>query len=201
MTNAPTLKIHNQFLKKALSLLCLLSLFSCASLNLSESRYNLQGKILFTENGEKKDFRIKIIKENESLQVLFLDILGFSMGGIIGNYWISKLDGYKRTIRFISVGSPHNGTLTAQLVPGFLFKGISEMKLNSFLLRELSKDSLFLKDIQCISLFTIWDLMVLPGWKAHLPKGMKISLNVMKHRNLVKQANAINKIIQVLIKT
>ncbi len=128
-----------------------------------------------------------------------IDILGFSMGGIIGNYWISKLDGYKRTIRFISVGSPHNGTLTAQLVPAFLFKGISEMKLNSFLLRELAKDSLFLKDIQCISFFTIWDLMVFPGWKAHLPKGMKISLNVMKHRNLVKQANAINKIIQVLI--
>ena len=93
MTNAPTLKIHNQFLKKALSLLCLLSLFSCASLNLSESRYNLQGKILFTENGEKKDFRKKIIKENESLQVLFLDILGFTQLGemnALGNEWVYK---------------------------------------------------------------------------------------------------------------
>ena len=93
MTNAPTLKIHNQFLKKALSLLCLLSLFSCASLNLSESRYNLQGKILFTENGEKKDFRIKIIKENESLQVLFLDILGFTQLGemnALDNEWVYK---------------------------------------------------------------------------------------------------------------
>ena len=92
MTNAPTLKIHNQFLKKALSLLCLLSLFSCASLNLSESRYNLQGKILFTENGEK-DFRIKIIKENESLQVLFLDILGFTQLGemnALDNEWVYK---------------------------------------------------------------------------------------------------------------
>ena len=28
-----------------------------------------------------------------------LDILGFSMGGIIGRYWIQKFNGYKRTIK------------------------------------------------------------------------------------------------------
>lgn len=48
---------------------------------------------MFTEDGEKKDFRIKIIKENESLQVLFLDILGFSQLGemnALGNKWVYK---------------------------------------------------------------------------------------------------------------
>ena len=37
-----------------------------------------------------------------------IDILGFSMGGIIGRYWINKFNGHKRTKRFISIGSPHN---------------------------------------------------------------------------------------------
>ena len=48
---------------------------------------------MFTENGEKKDFRIKIIKENESLQVLFLDILGFTQLGemnALDNEWVYK---------------------------------------------------------------------------------------------------------------
>jgi len=93
MTNAPTLKIHNKFFKKSLSLICLLSLFSCASLNLSESRYNLQGKILFTENSEKKDFRIIINKEDEKLRVQFLDTLGLTILGEMyasGNSWTYK---------------------------------------------------------------------------------------------------------------
>jgi len=43
-----------------------------------------------------------------------VDILGFSMGGIIGRYWIQKFNGNKRTRRFLSIGSPHKGTLIAQ---------------------------------------------------------------------------------------
>ena len=130
-----------------------------------------------------------------------IDVLGFSMGGIIGNYWITKLKGYKRTTRFITIGSPHNGTLMAQLVPSYFFKGISEMKVNSRLLREVAGKKKYLQEIQCISFYTIWDLMVFPGWKAYLPKGKKFSLNVFKHRDLVKEKNAINKIIEVIINT
>jgi len=36
------------------------------------------------------------------------------MGGIIGRYWLQKFDGYKRSRRLISIGSPHKGTLMAQ---------------------------------------------------------------------------------------
>ena len=124
-----------------------------------------------------------------------LDILGFSMGGIIGSYWIKKLNGYKRTRRFITVGSPHNGTLASQLVPKYPFRGISEMKINSLLLKELSKYDYLLKDIKCISFFTYWDLMVFPGWRANLNKGEKISLKIYKHKNLVRNQEAVEKII------
>ena len=128
-----------------------------------------------------------------------IDVLGFSMGGVIGRYWINKFNGYKRTKRFITIGSPHNGTLASQLVPKYPFRGISEMKINSSLLRDLAKYDYFLNDIDCISFFTFWDLMVFPGWRAHLNVGEKISLKILKHRNLVRNPAAVDRIIERLM--
>jgi triacylglycerol lipase len=128
-----------------------------------------------------------------------IDILGFSMGGIIGRYWLQKFNGYKRTRRLISIGSPHKGTLMAQLVPKYPFRGISEMKINSKFLRELAKNDFFLDGIECISFFTYWDLMVFPGWWTNLNLGKKISVKVFKHRNLVSNKTVIDKIINEII--
>ena len=128
-----------------------------------------------------------------------IDILGFSMGGIIGRCWIKKFNGYKRTNKFISVGSPHNGTVLAQLVPSYPFKGISEMKINSKLLNELSKLDYLLENIQCKSFYTNWDLMVVPGWRAHLPIGKKSSIKIFKHRNLMRNSISLNKLVNEII--
>ena len=129
-----------------------------------------------------------------------LDILGFSMGGIIGRYWLQKFNGYKRTRRFISIGSPHKGTFIAQLVPKFPFRGISEMKIKSKFLRELAKNDFLLDDIECINFFTYWDYMVIPSWWTNLNLGKKISVKVYKHRNLVRNNSVVDKIIGVIIK-
>jgi len=129
-----------------------------------------------------------------------LDILGFSMGGIIGRYWLQKLNGYKRTRRFISIGSPYKGTLTAQLIPKYPFRGISEMKINSNFLRELANNDFFLDEIECINFFTYWDMMVFPSWWTNLNFGKKISVEVYKHRNLVRNKSVVDKIIGEIIK-
>jgi len=128
-----------------------------------------------------------------------IDLLGFSMGGIIGSYWLKYYGGNKRIKKFISVGSPHKGTLTAQIVPSFPLKGISEMKINSKFLKDLYASSDFLENVYCISFFTNWDLMVFPGWRAYLPKGNKYSLNIFKHKNLMKNEYAINEIVKKII--
>jgi len=128
-----------------------------------------------------------------------IDILGFSMGGIIGRHWLQKFNGYRRTRRFISIGSPHKGTFTAQLVPKFPFRGISEMKIKSEFLRELAKKDFFLDDIDCINFFTYWDLMVFPSWWSNLDIGEKIPLKVYKHRNLVRNNFSVEKILERII--
>ena len=140
----------------------------------------------------------KLILEKYGLEKE-IDILGFSMGGIIGRYWIKKFNGYIRTRRFITVGSPHRGTIAAQLVPSYPFLGISEMKINSSLLKDLSNLNYLLRDIDCISFFTYWDLMVFPGWRANLYFGDKIPLQIFKHKNLVRNPAAVEKIIEKLI--
>ena len=128
-----------------------------------------------------------------------LDILGFSMGGIIGRYWIQKFNGYKRTRKFISIGSPHKGTLIAQLVPIYPFRGISEMKIRSNFLRELAKNDFLLDDIECVNFFTYWDFMVFPAWWTNLNLGKKISVKIYKHRNLVRNKFVVDKIIEKII--
>ena len=140
----------------------------------------------------------KLILEKYGLEKE-LDILGFSMGGIIGRYWLQKFNGYKRTRRFISIGSPHKGTFIAQLVPKFPFRGISEMKIKSKFLRELAKNDFLLDDIECINFFTYWDLMVFPSWWTNLNLGKKISVKVYKHRNLVRNNSVVDKIIGEII--
>ena len=121
------------------------------------------------------------------------------MGGIIGSYWLKYFDGNKRTKKFITIGSPHKGTLTAQLIPRYPLKGISEMKINSKLLREISNCDKFLENVECISFFTYWDLMVFPGWNAYLPKGNRYSLNILKHKNLVRNDYALDEILKKII--
>ena len=44
-----------------------------------------------------------------------VDLLGFSMGGVIGRIWLQELGGGQRTRRFFSVGSPQQGTLACLL--------------------------------------------------------------------------------------
>ena len=157
----------------------------------------------------KHDFgMVSIVELTKSLNELIIkkygskkeiDILGFSMGGIIGSYWLKYFDGNKRTNKFITIGSPHNGTLTAQLVPRFPLKGISEMKINSQLLKEISNCDKFLENVECISFFTYWDLMVFPGWNAYLPKGNRYSLNILKHKNLVRNDYALDEVLKKII--
>src|SRR5262249_53509313 len=43
------------------------------------------------------------------------DLVAFSMGGLVGRYYLQRLGGAARVRRFVSISSPHRGTLTAYL--------------------------------------------------------------------------------------
>ena len=120
-----------------------------------------------------------------------IDLLGFSMGGLISRFWLKNMGGWKITRRFISVGSPHRGTLTAQFIPAWLLVGISEMKKGSTFLKDLNNDLNILEKVECISFYCILDLMVFPGWQAILPIGKAMRMPVLTHKGLINQGSAI----------
>ena len=128
-----------------------------------------------------------------------IDLLGFSMGGIISRVWLQHLGGARRTHRFISVGSPHQGTFTAQWIPHWLLAGLADMKRGSVLLRSLNADLSSLQPVDCVSYFCPWDLMVVPGWQAHLPVGTVRSLPVLTHQQLMSHPRSLNVLVQALL--
>ncbi len=145
----------------------------------------------------RKNIRSLAINLDEQIVARFgsdtpIDLLGFSMGGLIARVWLQEMFGYQRTIRFFSVASPHKGTLTAQLVPYHLFPGIAEMKIGSTFLRSLNSFPNYLYEVRCRSYFSYWDLMVFPGFRSILPIGPSVSVPVFTHKSLIKNFKAIN---------
>jgi triacylglycerol lipase len=124
-----------------------------------------------------------------------LDLFGFSMGGVIGRTWLQLHGGYRRTRRFVCLGSPQNGTLAAQLVPRRLLAGIADMKIGSALLRDLDRGRHLLDQLECHSLFSPTDITVFPGWRAVLPVGSRRALPVLTHRQLIVHPWAIERFV------
>ena len=114
-----------------------------------------------------------------------IDIVGFSMGGLISRLWLQNHNGFLRTKRFFSIGTPHFGTYTAQMIPSSFMPGIAEMKRGSSLISQLNSDLTSLKKVECISFFTKWDLMSFPGWQAKLSIGDSYPLPVLTHKELI----------------
>ena len=120
-----------------------------------------------------------------------IDLLGFSMGGVISRIWLQELAGAQRTRRFFSVGSPQNGTLAAMAVPRPLLAGAADMKIGSDLLRDLNRDPQALAAVSCRSSTCRWDLMVCPGWWAVLPQGSRCELPVWTHQQMISHPDAL----------
>lgn len=120
-----------------------------------------------------------------------IDLLGFSMGGVIVRTWIQLLGGHRRARRFHCVGSPQRGTWAAQPVPGRLLRGIADMKRGSDLLRQLDADLSTLEPVDCRSYYCTTDITVFPGWQAHLPIGPAMAMPVFTHRQLIADPRAL----------
>lgn len=129
-----------------------------------------------------------------------IDLLGFSIGGVISRTWIQLLGGYRRTRRFLSVGSPQQGTLTALPWPAWPFGGIADLKAGSALLERLNGDLDPLRRIECHSFYSVLDLAVLPGWRAVLPVGACTMLPVLTHPQLLRDPAALRPLARELLR-
>lgn len=74
-----------------------------------------------------------------------IDIVGHSMGGLIGLYYIKKLSGHQYVRKLITMGTPHTGTwvaLAGVATIGLISRSSWQLLPDNFFLRELQADPL-----------------------------------------------------------
>lgn len=107
-----------------------------------------------------------------------LDLLGFSMGGIVSRYYIQRLGGINRVQRFITISSPHHGTVVAYASQR---PGCVQMRPNSIFLKDLNSDAVILEQLDFTSIWTPYDLMIVPANSSQMPVGNEVIVPVALH--------------------
>ncbi|UBF25854.1 triacylglycerol lipase [Kovacikia minuta CCNUW1] len=120
-----------------------------------------------------------------------LDVVGFSMGGIVSRYYLQRLGGIKRVERFITLSSPHRGTLVAY---GSFRPGCMQMRPNSSFLQDLNRDIAMLEQINFTSIWTPLDTMIVPANSSLMPVGKDVRVWVPAHALMVSDPRSLQSV-------
>ncbi|NER79358.1 MAG: alpha/beta fold hydrolase [Leptolyngbya sp. SIO1D8] len=123
------------------------------------------------------------------------DLLGFSMGGMVSRYYVQRLGGAQRVRRFITLSSPHNGTWTAYFRQN---PGVCQMRSDSQFLQDLNGSLHELRQVEFTSIWTPYDLMILPAKSSQLPIGQTIQLPVLAHPWMLTDRRSLEVVAKVL---
>ncbi|MFN6517110.1 MAG: esterase/lipase family protein [Nostoc sp. CreGUA01] len=124
-----------------------------------------------------------------------LDLIGFSMGGIVSRYYVQRLGGINRIQRFVTISSPHNGTVLAYASQR---PGCIQMRPNSLFLQDLNSDIDMLKEIDFTSIWTPYDLMIVPARSSQMLVGKEMIMRVGLHSWMLTNFNILAAISQIL---
>jgi triacylglycerol lipase len=107
-----------------------------------------------------------------------LDIVGFSMGGIVGRYYLQRLGGLPKVRHFVTLSSPHNGTWAGYLRQN---AGARQMRPSSPFLQDLNQSLQDLEQVNFVSIWTPYDLIIVPANSSYLPVGTMVQLPILAH--------------------
>jgi triacylglycerol lipase len=124
-----------------------------------------------------------------------LDLVGFSMGGIVSRYYIQRLGGIKRVKRFVTISSPHQGTVIAY---GSWLAGCMQMRPQSPLLQDLNSDVQMLNQLKFTSIWTPYDLMIVPAKSSQIPVGKEVVVPVLLHPWMLIHSQSLAAVIAAL---
>ena len=126
-----------------------------------------------------------------------LDLVGFSMGGIVSRYYIQRLGGIERVQRFITISSPHKGTVIAY---GTWLSGAVQMRPNSDFINDLNSDVQMLEKLNFTSIWTPYDLMIIPAESSQIGIGKEITVPVLLHPLMLKDPRTLAIVANILTK-
>ncbi len=124
-----------------------------------------------------------------------IDLLGFSMGGLVSRYYLQRLGGIQRVQRFISISAPHQGTIAAYFS---LRPGCVQMRPDSEFIADLNSD---VHRLNCLNFTSIWtplDLIILPPRSSQLGIGTEMTIPVLTHPLMVTDRRTLEAIADAL---
>ncbi len=125
------------------------------------------------------------------------DFFGFSMGGLIGRYYLQRLGGHQRLRRLVTLATPHRGSWTARVIPERFVStrpAFVQMCPESEFLNDLNQDLSLLVEHDFIALWTPFDLSVTPPHHAYLPTLPNIRLFSPFHATLLHDPNVLHEV-------
>jgi triacylglycerol lipase len=125
-----------------------------------------------------------------------IDIVAFSMGGIISRYYIQRLGGIKQVQRFITISSPHNGTVVAYASQR---PGCVQMRPDNLFLKDLNSDASILKQLNFTSIWTPYDLMIVPAKSSQMPFGREVIVPALIHPWMLTDVRTMKTVVEVLV--
>jgi triacylglycerol lipase len=123
------------------------------------------------------------------------DLIAFSMGGLVSRYYLQRLGGLNRVRRFVTISTPHRGTVLAHLIPN---AGCRQMRPGSTFLRDLESDAGELKRVGFTSFWTPLDLIILPARSSTVPEARNVKLWIVAHPMMVWQPSALRAVAAAL---
>lgn len=155
------------------------------------------------DSAERLTFEVERIldqyQHEHSSSIRCFDIIGHSMGGLIGLYYVKKLGGHRLVRRLVTLGSPFQGTWAASIgiVPFGLFsKGIWQLLPNSSLLKELHSKPKELRKTKVYSIAAQYDTVCPP--QACFLKGAVNRILPLGHAGLLFDKRLFNTVVAFL---
>ena len=103
-----------------------------------------------------------------------VQVIGHSLGGLIARYYVQRLGGDARVQTLVTLGSPHQGTLAARLLPNKL---VRQLRPGSDVLNELAEPSSC--TTRMLAFYSDVDQLIVPARNARLEHPDLTARNVL----------------------
>ncbi len=124
-----------------------------------------------------------------------IDLVAYSMGGLVTRYYLQRLGGLDRVERYITISTPHRGTLMAYLIQN---DGCRQMRFESAFLRDLESDADQLRRLDFTSFWTPLDAIIVPSHSSSVPQARNVRLIVALHPLMVRQKRCLRAVREAL---
>jgi len=103
-----------------------------------------------------------------------IHVIGHSLGGLIARYYVQRLDGDRLVRTLVTLGTPHQGTLTARLMPNRLSR---QLRPGSDVIEELAEPASC--STRLLAFYSDVDQVVVPSRNARVEHPDLIAENVL----------------------